>query len=224
MYTHLDVIKPLNIKSTDTPAGRFYVTPTGKKYPSITTLLGHGEKPWLKDWRKSLGEEKANKETKRAADRGTAVHAMVEKHLNNEELAAYGHKVEHIAEFNSLRLFLKKINNIYCQEIPLYSDELRIAGRVDCIAEYNGNLSLIDFKTTTTDKKQSMIGDYYLQTTAYALMFQEMYGIHIDDIVIVMSTERGVVPLVFKEKVDNFITPLILRINTYYNAVNKGTK
>lgn len=165
-----------------------------------------------------LGDDKADKEMKRAADRGTAVHTMIENYLNNSDVPTKGFAPEHVREFNQVRLKLNKINKIYTQEIALYSDVLKIAGRVDCIGEYEGKLAVIDFKTSNGDKKNSMIEDYWLQTTFYALAFQEMYGIQIDDLVIIMSSEKGIVPLVFKDRVDNHIESLVERINTYYKS------
>jgi genome maintenance exonuclease 1 len=218
MFVHNDLATPVELRVQNGPAGRFYITPMGNKYPSITTLLGQKEKPWLEDWRNSLGTEKADKETARAADRGDAVHAMVEKYLNNDLTPTEGYLPEHIAEFNAMRLRLKRVSNIYLQEAALYSETLKIAGRVDCIGDWDGVLSIIDFKTSTNNTSHMMIEDYYLQTTAYALMFQEMYDIQIDNIVIVMSVEKGIIPLIFKQKVEDWIEPLITRINTYYNS------
>lgn len=222
MFTHLDIIHPIELRTIEGPNGRFYVTPEGEKYPSITTILGAGDKPWLNEWRNMLGTDKADKEMKRAADRGTAVHLMVERFLNNEENVTRGQRIEHVTEFNSLRLHLKSINNILTQETPLWSDTLRAAGRVDCVGEWNGKLSIIDFKTSTTNKRDDMIENYWLQTTAYAIMFEERYGIQIDQAVIIMSVERGAVPLVFKREIDPYIRPLLERINTYHKS--KGTK
>lgn len=159
---------------------------------------------------------------KRAADRGTAVHLMVERFLDNESNVTRDQKIEHVTEFNTLRLHLKNINNIITQETPLWSDLLRAAGRVDCVGEWQGKLSIIDFKTSTNNKTAEMIDSYWLQTTAYAIMFQERYGIQIDQAVIIMSVERGAVPLVFKRDIDQYIQPLLETINTYHKT--KGTK
>lgn len=216
MFIHLDTISPVELKTIETPKGRFYITPQGNKYPSITTILGAGEKPWLNQWRASMGAEKADKEMKRAAERGSAVHTMIEKFLDNDPRPTAGQKFEHIPDFNMLRVQLRKVNNILTQETALWSDTLRCAGRVDCVGEYKGKLSIIDFKTSTNDKKSTMIEDYYLQTTAYALMFQERYGIQIDDIVILMSVERGAVPLVFQQPIEPYIEPLLQRISQYH--------
>lgn len=218
MFNHLNLITPTNLKTIEGPRGRFYITPEGNKYPSITTVLGAGEKQWLTDWRASMGVDKADKEMKRAAERGTAVHAMIESFLNNDPTPTKGHKIEHIPDFNMLRVQLRKVNNIITQESALWSDTMRVAGRVDCIGEYNGKLSIIDFKTSTNNKVSGQIQDYYLQTAAYALMFQERYDIQIDNIVILMSVEKGAVPLVFQQPVDPYIEPLLHRINTYHTV------
>lgn len=215
MFTHLSTINPVELKTIESSKGRRYITPTGEKYPSITTILGAEEKPYLKDWRMRLGEVKADKETKRAADRGTAVHLMIERFLNNDPNPTAGQQLEHIGEFNTLKLYLKKINNIITQESALWSDEMKIAGRVDCCGEYEGKLSIIDFKTSTNNKRESMIQEYWLQTTAYALMMQERYNIHIENAVIVMSVEKGAVPLIFKNQVDAHIEPLLKRISNW---------
>lgn len=222
MFVHLDTITPVELKTIEGPKGRFYVTPEGNKYPSITTILGSGEKPWLADWRNSLGNERADREMKRSADRGTAVHLMIERFLDNESNVTRDQKIEHVTEFNTLRLHLKNIDNILTQETPLWSDLLRCAGRVDCVGEWQGKLSIIDFKTSTNNKTAEMIDSYWMQTTAYAIMFQERYGIQIDQAVIIMSVERGAVPLVFKRDIDPYIQPLLKTINTYHKS--KGTK
>lgn len=203
------------MSSVDSPNGRFYTTPEGKKYPSITTILGSGEKPWLIEWRESMGSEKADNEMKRAAERGTAVHLMLERYLQNDPDPTKDQHIDHIVEFNTLKLYVKKIGNILAQEIALYSDVLGVAGRVDCIAYHNNTLSVIDFKTSNRDKSAAMIEDYYKQTTFYALAFEERYGIQIDDIVIMMSVEKGATPLIFHEKVDKWIEPLIHSIRKY---------
>lgn len=216
MFTHLNNIQPVELKTIEGPKGRFYITPTGEKYPSITTILGTGDKPWLKDWRQSLGEAKADKEMKRAADRGSAVHLMIERFLNNEENPTREQKMDHITEFNSVRLHLKNVNNILTQESALWSDTLKVAGRVDCVGEFRNKLCIIDFKTSTNSKDDSKIQDYWLQVTAYAIMFQERYGVQIDNAAIIMSVERGV-PLVFTKPIEPFIEPLVQRINTYHS-------
>ena len=142
---------------------------------------------------------------------------MVEKYLKNYPKPTEGHSIEHIKEYNPLRMVLRKnVNNIIAQEVALYSDQLKLAGRVDCIAEWKGQLSIIDFKTSTGIKNVEMIEDYFLQCAAYSLMLDEIYGIVTEQAVIVMSVEKGLVPLVFVEPIDKWIRPLLVR-NLEYN-------
>lgn len=197
---------------------RYYTTPAGITYPSITTLLGHQEKPWLEDWRNSLGHDKAAKETKRAADRGDAIHKLIEIYLSNKLTfdITKQYDCEHVAGFNQVKLRLNKIDNIRAQEVAIYSDLLKVAGRIDCIGEYDGKLSVIDFKTSTNVKDKGMIEDFWLQTTAYAIMWSEVTGEPIDDITIIMSVEKGMAPMLFKEKIDKYISPLLKRVDGYY--------
>lgn len=201
---------------------RWYTTPSGEKYPSVTSVLGHKEKPWLENWRQMLGPQKADKETKRCADRGTAVHLLAEKYLNNEEGFTKGEKVEHIRLFNQIKLKLNKINNIRAQEVPLYSEQLKVAGRVDCVGEYEGVLSIIDFKTSNNNKTEEMVGDYFLQCTAYAIMYHELFNEPIEDIVVIVAVEKGMMPMVYKRKIDDYVAPLLERINMFYKENANG--
>lgn len=217
-HTAKIILPELKVKTS--PSGeRFYRTPEGNWYPSITTILSAEEKPWLIDWRNSLGDKRADKEQKRCAERGEAVHLMCERYLNNEldvDNIRKDFKQEHIVGFNQMKLLLNKVDNIKAQEVALYSDRLRVAGRTDCIGEYNGTLSVIDFKTSNQNKSREMIEDYFLQSTAYALMWHERTGEPIETIVILMSVEKGIMPLKFVEKIDKYIKPLLKRINTYH--------
>lgn len=204
-------------------AGRRYITPAGV-FPSVTTVLGQtSDKQWLEEWRSSMGADAADAEMARAATRGSAVHDMAEKYLKNVTDPLDGHIRSNIVEFMSIRTKLNRINNILMQEAPLWSSVMRIAGRVDCIAEYDGVLSIIDFKTSTTLKQASMIHDYFLQTTAYAIMFQERYDIQVDQYVIIMSSERSPVPQIFKGSIADHVVPLVHRINKFHRQDNTTT-
>ena len=198
---------------------RWYEVHKGIKYPSVTTVLGHAPKPWLKEWRDSLGHETADIETARCAARGEAVHLMAEKYLNNDKAPKQDQMGSDIKLFNQLRPILHKINNIRAQEIPLYSDTLRLAGRVDVVGEYDGRLAIMDFKTSNNVKDLGMVNDYFLQSTAYAIMYFEMFDVSIDEIIIIIAVERGMVPMVYIKKIDEYVQPLLDRINTFYNEV-----
>lgn len=203
---------------------RFYFAPDGEKYPSVTTVVNHGPKPWLDKWRKALGEEKAAAETKRASNRGTSVHLLAEEYLQNKTKFSKQHTLNNIKLFNQIKPCLNKINNIRAQEIPLFSSRLKIAGRVDAVAEYDGILSIIDFKTSNNNKKESQVQNYFLQSTAYALMYEEMFGVPIDDIVIIIAVEKGIMPMVYKKKIDEYVKPLINRINTFYADLRESNE
>jgi hypothetical protein len=197
---------------------RFYQTPSGD-FPSITTILGGtADKSWLDSWKTSLGESKAAAETKRCAERGTAVHLICERYLQNDPDYDRGQRYENMKLFNQIKIHLHKINNITGQEIALYSELLRIAGRCDVIGEYDGKLSIIDFKTSNGNKEKLMIEDYFLQCTAYSLMYEEMFGITIDQIVVIITVEKGLSGQVFKRDRGPYIAPLIKRARKFHES------
>lgn len=194
-----------NLVRVDTENGRLYQTPSGRAYPSVTAVTGLLGKEDIIEWRKRVGEEQANRISTRAAKRGTAVHKICESYLLNEapEVSIFD-----IESFNSLVPELDKINNIHCLETKLYSDYLQVAGTVDCIAEYEGKLSVIDFKTSGREKQRDEIHNYFMQTAAYAVMFEERTGIPVSRLVILMSVDdHGVT--IFNEKRDAWIGQFI---------------
>jgi len=216
MFTHIEIPEiPKIIQKTRPGGSRTYITPEGNEYPSVTTILGDKPKPYLDKWRAMLGEDKAKKETKRCADRGTAVHEMAEKYLNNVENPTKGYNYKYIGDFNKLKFALNKIDNVRAQEVGLYSDMFKYAGTVDCVADFQGTLSIIDFKTSTNNKKVDMIEDYFKQCTAYAIAWYELTGIPIEDIVVLIAVEKGLAPLTFKEKIENWIPALLEDIDKF---------
>ena len=217
MFIHTNVPKFAELRTQTINGLRWYSTPGGDVYPSITSVLGVKEKPHLEAWRNRLGVDKAAAETKRCADRGTAIHLMAERFINNESDYLKDQPSEYIRLFNQLKMSLKRINNVRIQEVPLYSDELMVAGRTDCIAEYDNVLSVIDFKTSNNNKDELMIEDYFIQETFYALAYYEQFGEEIQQIVTLMTVERGAVPLVFKKPIKPYIIPLQRRIDYFYD-------
>lgn len=203
---------------------RWYTVREDVKYPSVTTVLGHAPKPWLEEWRQSMGVEKAAIETQRCADRGEAVHLMAEKYLKNDKAPTKDQMGSDIKMFNQIRPILHRMDNIRAQEIPMYSDSLRLAGRVDVVGDYSGILSISDFKTSNTPKDLGMVNDYFLQSTAYAIMYYEMFDIAIDQIVIIIAVERGMAPMVYVKTIDEYVQPLLERINTFYKETNEEHK
>lgn len=218
IFEHLNVdLAYVDLETVTTESGRQYVTPSGVKYPSITTVLGHFSKHKLMEWRKAVGEEVANRVGRLAADRGTRLHTICEKYIDNED-DIFGEKtMPHVkAMFNSIKPILdNRIGKVMLQEKPLYSDHLRIAGRVDLIAEFDGVLSIIDFKTSSKVKTAEDIKDYFEQEAAYAIMFEERIGAPIVNLVTIMAVENSTTPLVFKEHRDNHAEDLIRKIRLY---------
>jgi genome maintenance exonuclease 1 len=192
-----------DITATNKDGIRLYKTPDGNMYPSITTVLSVRNKQGLFEWRKRVGEEVANYIARTAAARGTAVHHMCEDYLNNEDMEKHKEKFLPHALFTQLRdKLLTRIDNIHSQEAGLYSDKYKVAGRVDCIAEFDGVLSIIDFKTSTKERQDSYNESYYIQASAYAEMFEERTGIEINQICILVVTADGVCQEFVKDKKD----------------------
>ena len=222
-YTH----KPVELKKLTTQTinfKRFYETPDGNLYPSITTVLSTRNKKGLFEWRKRVGDEVANYVARTSAARGTAVHHMCEDYLNNFPVDWPDKWKEHEKKFLPFCLFkqlenkvLQKIDNIRSQECALFSNKYRVAGRVDCIAEYDGKLSIIDFKTSTKERNDEWNENYYIQASAYAEMFEEQTGTPIEQIVILVVTEDGAVQEFVKEKYD-YIPLLVETIDNFTKA------
>jgi genome maintenance exonuclease 1 len=193
--------------------GRRYLSPEGNKYPSITTVLGVLSKAGIAAWRARVGDEEANKISHRASTRGTAVHDLVEKYLDNEELPEV---LPHItASLSNLKPSLSRIGRIFAQESPLYSKHLGVAGRVDCVGEYDGVPSIIDFKTSKKIKKKEWISSYFMQAAAYAIMWEERTGMPITNLVIIMDVDNES-PCVFVEHRDNWTEKLFETIELYH--------
>ena len=199
-FNHVSIEIP-ELKTKTINKKRFYVTPKGY-YPSITTVLSNRKKEGLWEWRKRVGADVANYVARTAAVRGTHVHHMCEDYLNNDfDEEKHKKKFLPYTLFTQLRdSVLQKIDNIYAQECGLYSDKYKVAGRVDCIAEYDGIPSIIDFKTSTSERKDSYNENYYIQASAYAEMFEERTKIAINQVVILVITEDGVVQEFVKDK------------------------
>lgn len=214
-HIHHDIAK---LRRVDSPAGRVYQTPSGRAYPSVTAVTGLHGKDAIMAWRKRVGEEEANRVSRRATTRGTRVHTLCEDYISNKPVTADLFDQE---AWQSLVPELDKINNIHCLETQLYSDHLEVAGTVDCIAEYNGKVSVIDFKTSKRVKKKSDIHSYFMQTSAYAVMFEERTGIPVSRLVILMTVDDEPEASVFVEKRDDWIGEFIELREAYKKL--KGT-
>ncbi len=182
---------------------RYYVTPEGNKYPSVTTVLSEEKKKTLKRWRERVGDEEADRIKNFAAKRGTTFHTLCEEFLDDKiPLDTIG------GMFDQFKPILNRIGDIRCMEQHLYSDKLQVAGQVDCVGNFDDKLCIIDFKTSSKPKKLEYIWDYFMQASAYSYMFEERTGIAIANITILISCETGECQ-VFQDKRDNWIEGFI---------------
>lgn len=181
----------------DSEAGRTYKTPAGEQYPSVTSVVGMHSAQQIAEWRLRVGPEEANRISAKASKRGTAVHALCEDYLLGKSpqpnLADY-------EVWSTLRPHLDRIDNIHCLETQMFSDSLCVAGTVDCIAEYDGKLCIIDFKTAKRVKTKDEIHSYFMQTAAYSMMFWEHTGILVEHSKIIMGVDDNDA-LIFDEPV-----------------------
>ena len=211
MFTHIECELP-KLKRQNIDGARYY-TVNGRPMVSITSVTSHWNKHIFVDWRKRIGEAEANRITKRATSRGTATHSLIENHLLNKDVEF--DKPSPKMLFLQAKETLKNINNIYALEESLYSEELGVAGTVDCIAEYNGELSIIDFKTAEKPKPRAWIENYFVQAAAYACMFFERTGIPVKKLVIIMTCENGDVTVYEEYDKIKYMKKLVLYIQKF---------
>ena len=223
-------VKLEKIKATTNNGNRLYETPSGDLYPSITTVLSPRNKKGLMEWRKRVGEDVANHVARTAASRGTKVHHMCEDYLNNMFIDDPEKWAQHKKNFLPYCLFeqlknqtFDNINDIFAQDAGLYSVKYKVAGRVDCIARYKGDMSIIDFKTSTKERSDDWNENYYIQGSAYAEMFEELTGISTNQVVILVVTEDGTVQEFVKQKSD-YIDLLVDAISDWreQNVIRKN--
>ena len=194
LFDHVAGLTPIEMSTTMIDGRRYYLTPTGNKYKSVTTVISNNpeKKAGIQRWRNRVGVEEANKISAYSTGRGNKYHKLVENFINNEhDTELYKEDTLVWDMFNASLEVLNNINNVYFQEAALYSDVLGLAGRVDCIAEYNGKLSIIDFKTSKKYKKKEYLYDYYVQEVAYACMLLEQYNLKIEQLVTIVAVESG---------------------------------
>ena len=216
MFTHLNKLGDFELEANTIDGVRYYTLPSGKKAPSITSITSFYNRQIFKNWREKVGEEQANKITKVATDRGTKFHDLVEKYLSNEDINSLKDVLPTTkARWIAARDALNKIDNIHALEKPLYSEYFGIAGRVDCIAEYEGELAVIDFKTSKKIKPEKWLENYFVQETAYACMYYEMTGISVKKIVTLMVADNGDVKVYEKTNKRDYIKLLTKYIKEF---------
>ena len=218
LYNHI----PINFKQAELiekDNAHFYQTPTGEIYPSITTILheamANEKKESLQNWKEQ--EIAADYITQEAATIGTETHKLIENHIN-EVRQTDNVRLLSVAHFNNLIPFLQKINNVHGTELRLYSNAMKLAGTSDCIANYDGELSIIDYKTKRSNQKEEWMTDHFIQGTAYAQMFKELTGIEAKQVVILVSSEKNS-RMEFVKKTEGYKDLLTQRLNQYYDVL-----
>ena len=219
MFNHVDVpFMPIERETID--GVRYYKVWGSEelvRMPSITSVISWRNKDKFKAWRKKVGEQEANNITRKATHRGTDAHTLIEEYLNNSDTYT---KVLPLSEylFKQAKPDLDRIDNIICQEQALYSTQIGIAGSVDCIAEFDGELAVIDFKTSAKPKPREWIEDYFVQCAAYACMLYEMKGIIVKKFVIIMTCEDGEVKVYEERDKSKYINLLSQYVGDFVEA------
>ena len=217
-FKHLNIHNFPNLKAKTTEKGRRYFV-EGNAYPSVTTVIGEMKKKSIIEWRRKVGEEEANAISKRATTRGNKCHKLAEDYLSNKPLDRYRDDVLSLGMFHQIRPYIDKINNIHALEESLYSHTLKLAGRVDCIAEYDNELAIIDFKTSSKYKREEWIQDYFSQETAYAIMFQELTGLKVKQLVTIIAVETGTPQVFIKKDILTYV-PKLKEYIDYYKEIH----
>ena len=224
LFNHVGDLTPVEMTAEMIDGKRVYLTPSGKQYPSITTVISNNSKKQagLAKWRARVGKKKAANISARSAGRGTKYHSIAEDYFNNDlDLKKYREFPLPVLMFHHSRSVLDRINNIYLQEAALYSDHLEVAGRVDCIAEFDGVLSIIDFKTAAEPKKETYLYDYLVQETAYACCLQELYGLSVKQLVTIVACENGETQVHITPPKKEYLLKLIQYIDEYQTRYGK---
>ena len=225
LFNHVG-LDPIEMSAEMVDGKRMYLTPEGFKFPSVTTVISNNKEKMagIARWRARVGEEKANNISKRSTGRGTKYHAIAEDYFNNNlDLKKYTKFPLPVLMFHHSRDTLDRINNIYLQEAALYSKHLELAGRVDCIAEFDGVLSIIDFKTAEEPKREKYLYDYFVQETAYACMLQENYGLSVKQLVTIVACENGETQVKVLPPKKEFFMKLMSYIDEYQERYGQKT-
>ena len=215
-FNHLNTEPLCKLERSEYNGKRYYVSPTGRRLPSVTTFLSHFKGDSIQKWRKKVGEEEANKISARAGRRGTKFHSLMESYIGNEKGFIDDTVMPDMkVAFKNMLPTLDRIDNVHYLETMLYSETLGLAGQVDCIAEFDGVPSVIDFKTSLKEKKEEWILGYFEQCTCYSLMYEEMTGIQCKQIVVLISTDNLVEPQIFVKQRSDYLPELANKIKQF---------
>ena len=222
MFSHVLLSLDIPKLSSQNRDGFRYYSIDGKSYPSVTSVLSLLSKDSIRAWRDSIGHDVADFESRRAANRGTAFHKICEHYLCNKDISDFRKKVLPFGLFNLVKNEIDRIDNIHSLEQTLFSHSLKLAGRVDCVAEFDDVLSIIDFKSANKAKTPQILENHLLQETAYAIMWNDLVDKPVEQIVTIVACENGETqtviekPQFFKKKLEDVIDTFF---NTKFNEV-----
>ena len=222
-FTHHNFLGDIELEKKETPGCRLYQLPDGSWVPSITSVTSFYNRDIFIKWRKRVGIEEANKITKKATARGTDFHEAAQAYLENKELNWDDYRPATQFMFHHAAPYLDKINNIHAIERTLYSEYLGLAGRVDCIAEYEGELAVIDFKTSEKIKPEKWLENYFVQETFYAAAYYELTGISVKKLITLMVTPSGEVKVFDKRNKGDYIKLLVRYIKEFVSNNTEAT-
>ena len=222
-FIHENHLGDLELDKKETPGCRLYKLPDGQWVPSITSVTSFYNRQIFIDWRKRVGIEEANRITKKATTRGTDFHEAAQEYLEGRDLVWEDFLPATKFMFHHAKPYLDKINNIHAIERTLYSEYLGLAGRVDCIAEYEGELAVIDFKTSEKIKPEKWLENYFVQETFYAAAYYELTEIPVKKLITIMVTPEGDVKVFDKRNKGDYIKLLVRYIKEFVSN-NTGTE
>jgi genome maintenance exonuclease 1 len=220
----LQLLEPIKmIRDDSDPGGRRYLTPDRRYYPSVTTILSRNpeKKAALDKWRARVGTDEANKITRKANVRGTAIHTICEKYVSNDPQYLDGVNPVNIDTFNQIKPHLDQhVTEVYGIELPLYSDLLKTAGTADLVCKWDGTPSIVDFKTARWKKPEEMINDYFLQATCYSIMAQGIYKLLVPQIVVIIAIDNDRAAIYVKKRIEyaDQVKRVFITDRTDYNA------
>ena len=222
-FEHCNHLGDLELKKKETKGIRLYNLPNGDWVPSITSVTSFYNRQIFADWRKRVGVDEANRITKKATARGTDFHEVAQNYLLNLELDWNDYQPTTKYMFHHAAPYLDKINNIHAIERTLYSEYLGLAGRVDCIGEYEGELAVIDFKTSNKIKPEKWLENYFVQEMFYASAYYELTGIPVTKLITLMVTPDGEVKVFDKRNKGDYIKLLVRYIKEFVTH-NTGSR
>jgi hypothetical protein len=213
MFTHSEKYRPMfqDLSRTNIDESRYYVVGDNTVYPSVTSVISFISRKKFADWRARVGNEVANKKTKHATTRGTRLHSVFEHYINNEDYTKLDEFKYPLIQwmFQAAKPHLdERINNIYLQEVSMSSDRLCLAGTVDLVCEVDGELAIVDFKTSEKEKPEEWLEDYFVQLSAYWAMFSEGTGVVPQKLVVFLVGENGDVQIVERRNIMDYLKTL----------------